>query len=220
MRKRHLPDRNLYVAAQAGERSHIGHGERPDRLGGSNPIEVSISQFYGIEINDFACAVAQMALWIAQAQTLLETEQILSLEIEYLPLDTAAHIVEGNALRMDWNQAVPASQVSYVLGNPPFSGARIMTKSQKRDVQDTFGSGWKNAGNLDYVACWFKKATDYIAGTDVHVAFVATNSICQGESVANLWGPSLPKTCKSTSPGAPSAGTARRRQKRTSTWWL
>lgn len=151
-------------------------------------IQVSISQFYGIEINDFAVTVAKTALWIAESQMMKETEKIVSIPLEFLPLKTNAFIVEGNALRVDWESVVPKSKLNYIMGNPPFIGARLMDKSQKDDVAAIF-PGWKNAGNLDYVCCWYKKASDLMKGTAIHSALVSTNSVSQGESVANLWEP-------------------------------
>ena len=151
-------------------------------------IQVSISQFYGIEINDFAVTVAKTALWIAESQMMKETEKIVSIPLEFLPLKTNAFIVEGNALRVDWESVVPKSKLNYIMGNPPFIGARLMGKEQKADVNTIF-PGWKNAGNLDYVCCWYKKAADIMQGTSVRSALVSTNSVSQGESVANLWKP-------------------------------
>ena len=152
-------------------------------------IRVQISQCHGIEINDFAVAVAQTALWIAESQMMRETEAIVNQQLDFLPLTTVAHIVEGNALRMDWEDVVPKNRLNYIMGNPPFSGARIMSPEQKKDVIDTFGNDWKNAGNLDYVTCWFKKTADFMQRTPIRAAFVATNSISQGESVGALWEP-------------------------------
>lgn len=154
-----------------------------------NPIKVSISQFYGIEINDFAVTVARTALWIAESQMMKETENIVHMPLEFLPLKTNATIIEGNALRLDWESIVPQSELSYIMGNPPFVGARWMSKAQKADVADTFGSNWKNTGDLDYVCCWYKKATDYIQGTRICCALVSTNSITQGGAVSILWKP-------------------------------
>ena len=152
-----------------------------------SPIEVHIKQFYGIEINDFAVTVARTALWIAESQMMKETEDIVGQDLDFLPLKSSAHIHEANALRIDWNEVVPASKLSFILGNPPFYGARLMTKSQKEDVSIVFGKDWKNAGNLDYVSCWFKKSADFMQGTTISAALVATNSIIQGDSVAALW---------------------------------
>ena len=156
--------------------------------GGIEPIKVQIHQFYGIEINDFAVAVAKTALWIAESQMMKETENIVMQDLDFLPLKTYANIVEGNALRMDWNDVVPAGELNYIMGNPPFSGARMMEKRQKEDLQKIF-YGWKNVGNMDYVCGWYKKAADFIKGTHCRCAFVSTNSITQGEQAADLWKP-------------------------------
>lgn len=153
-----------------------------------NPIKVSIQQFYGIEINDFAVTVATTALWISEAQMLAETEHIIHQDIDFLPLKSYTNIHEGNALRIDWETVVPKDRLNYIIGNPPFVGARLMSESQKQDVIDIFGANWKNVGNLDYVCCWYKKATELMKQTpQARAALVSTNSICQGEQVANLW---------------------------------
>lgn len=154
----------------------------------TNPIEVSIGQFYGIEINDFAVTVAKTALWIAESQMMKETEDIIHMSLDFLPLKSYANIVEGNALRMDWESVVPKQELNYIMGNPPFVGARMMSPEQKDDLNSVF-PGWKNAGNLDYVSCWYKNAADLMDGTAVRSALVSTNSVTQGESVANLWKP-------------------------------
>ena len=154
-----------------------------------NVIKVSIGQFYGIEINDFAVTVAKTALWIAESQMMHETEEILNTNLDFLPLKSYANIVEGNALRIDWESVVPKDKLNYIMGNPPFVGARLMGKEQKDDLFDVFGAKWKNAGNLDYVSCWYKKAADLMKGTSIRTALVSTNSVSQGESVAILWKP-------------------------------
>ena len=204
-----------------------------------NPIKVSINQFYGIEINDFAVTVATTALWISEAQMLAETERIVQHDIDFLPLKSYANIKEGNALQVSWdewemdekmptiyakrtvaytdlvedtpsiasepliynNLEIHTESVEvlskknpttyhvdfdYIMGNPPFSGARLMSESQKNDVLSVFGN-IKNVGNLDYVSCWYKKAANLMQGTNIHAALVSTNSITQGEQVAILW---------------------------------
>lgn len=153
-----------------------------------NPIKVSISQFYGIEINDFTVTVAKTALWIAESQMMKKTEEILHLNLDFLPLKSYSNIIEGNALRMDWNEVVPKEELDYIMGNPPFIGATIMNKEQKYDINYIF-EGWKNAGNLDYVCGWYKKCVDMMNNNDIRTALVSTNSISQGETVANLWKP-------------------------------
>lgn len=163
------------------------HGQM--MLGGEgefNPIQVSIGQFYGIEINDFAVTVAKTALWIAESQMMQETEQLMQINLDFLPLKSYANIVEGNSLRIDWESVVPKDKLSFIMGNPPFVGARLMNNIQKSDVLSIF-DGVKNNGNLDYVSCWYKKATDMMTGTEIRTALVSTNSITQGEQVAILW---------------------------------
>lgn len=208
----------------------------------TSPVKVSIHQFYGIEINDFAVTVATTALWISEAQMLTKTEQIVQHDIDFLPLKSYANIVEGNALRLDWErlpihvsetptirtekayltppessdwiaserydfpeiklqakQIIPGEpqklapepiHFDYIMGNPPFVGARWMSKEQKKDVTNVFGSKWQGVGDLDYVCCWYKKAADLMAqNVYIRAALVSTNSICQGGSVANLWKP-------------------------------
>ena len=157
-----------------------------------NPIKVSINQFYGIEINDFAVSVAMTALWIAEAQMLMETEKFMQTEFEFLPLKSYTNIHEGNALRMDWNDVVPASELDYIMGNPPFIGASMMTAEQKNEAVAIFGKG-NRVNSIDYVGAWYYKAASMIQDTDVHVAFVSTNSITQGEQVAPFWTPLLEK---------------------------
>ena len=149
----------------------------------SSVIKVSIGQFYGIEINDFAVTVARTALWIAENQMLQETESILFLHLDFLPLKSYPNIHEGNALRMDWREVVPIDKVKYIMGNPPFHGFTFMTTEQKSDMGELF----PGVKNLDYVCGWYKKAHDYIHGTRIEVAFVSTNSITQGETVSRFW---------------------------------
>ncbi len=169
--------------------SALQHGQIVFGAEGWNPIRVSIGQFYGIEINDFAVTVAKTALWIAESQMMKETEAVVHMSLDFLPLKTNAYIVEGNALRLDWESVVPKQKLSYIMGNPPFVGARLMSAEQKDDLISVFGARWKNAGNLDYVSCWYKKAADMMNGTSIRAALVSTNSVTQGEAVANLWKP-------------------------------
>jgi len=150
------------------------------------PIKVNIHQFYGIEINDFAVSTATTALWIAESQMMAETEKIMQMDLDFLPLKAYHNIVEGNALRIDWNDVVPAKELNYIMGNPPFVGKSFQTKSQKEDMDEVFHDV-KNYGNLDYVSSWYKKACEYIHNYPICVAFVSTNSICQGIAVPPLW---------------------------------
>ena len=153
-------------------------------------IKVNISQFYGIEINDFACTVAKTALWIAESQTLKETSAIAGRAIDFLPLKTNAYIHEGNALRIDWSEVIAPERLNYIMGNPPFVGARWMNKDQKQDVLDIFGAKWQGVGDLDYVCCWYKKTAEMMqTNSAIKAALVSTNSITQGGAVINLWKP-------------------------------
>ncbi len=154
-----------------------------------NPIRVNIHQFYGIEINDFAVTVATTALWIAEAQMMNETERIIQFTNDYLPLKTYTNIHEGNALRMAWEDVVNPQELDYIIGNPPFVGARWQSKEQKDDLLSVLGDNWKNSGNLDYVSGWYQKSAKMMQGTRIKAALVSTNSITQGEQVANLWKP-------------------------------
>ena len=165
-------------------------------LGFDGVIKVSIGQFYGIEINDFAVTVAKTALWIAESQMMKETEEIVKMNLNFLPLKSYANITEGNALRIDWETVCPKEKLSYIMGNPPFVGASNMDKVQKEEIFDIF-KDIDGAGNLDYVCAWYKKAMTLISNTNVKCAFVSTNSICQGEQVSILW-KHLLNDCKAT----------------------
>ena len=188
--------------------SILNNGEKV--LGFDEFIKVKINQFYGIEINDFAVTVAKTALWIAESQMMTETEKIIGMNLDFLPLTTNAFIVEGNALRMNWETLKPIDenvqlndglfagfatevdgneiQYDYIMGNPPFVGARMMEQGgeQKKDIQNIFGN-IKDVQDLDYVTGWFKKAAQLIQNTNIECAFVSTNSICQGSQVPILW---------------------------------
>ncbi len=152
----------------------------------TNPIKVSISQFYGIEINDFAVTVAKTALWIAESQMMKETEDIIFGHIDFLPLKTNAYIHEGNALGLDWADVINPLELDYIMGNPPFVGGMYMSKAQKTEIVELF-DGVKGAGEFDYVTGWYKKAVQFTLGSRVKIAFVSTNSICQGSSVITFW---------------------------------
>ena len=156
-------------------------------------IRVSIGQFYGIEINDFAVTVAKTALWIAESQMLKETEDIVRRPLDFLPLKSYANIVEGNALRIDWASVVPREKLSFIMGNPPFVGYSLQSREQKDEMLSIFtdenGKPQRTAGKLDYVGAWYRKTAELIAGTPVRAALVSTNSVTQGEQVAALWKP-------------------------------
>ncbi|MBR6251294.1 MAG: class I SAM-dependent DNA methyltransferase [Bacteroidales bacterium] len=189
--------------------STLNKGEKV--IGFEDFIHVKISQFYGIEINDFAVTVAKTALWIAESQMMEETEKILGMNLNFLPLKTNAYIVEGNALRTDWATLQPIDadsapteglfsgfttqtdgerhEYDYIIGNPPFVGGKMMSSAQKEDMISVFGKKWKNIGNMDYVCCWYKKAIELLQGNKTQAALVSTNSVCQGQAVAALWKP-------------------------------
>ena len=171
----------------SGIEGQMAMGEMAAEIMDSLEIKVSIGQFYGIEINDFAVTVAKTALWIAESQMLKETEEIVHMHIDFLPLTSYANIVEGNALRIDWETVVPKSKLNYIMGNPPFVGKKEQTKGQKDDLVQLMGEDAKKAGSLDYVAGWYIKAAQIIQKTKVRSAFVSTNSITQGEQVEPLW---------------------------------
>ena len=149
-------------------------------------IKVSISQFYGIEINDFAVAVARTALWIAEAQMFNETKQIVQVLEDFLPLKTFNNIIEANALALDWREVIKSEELNFIMGNPPFIGASMMTKEQKSEAVAIFGKV-PRANSIDYVGAWYHKAANFIQGSNIRAAFVSTNSITQGEQVAPLW---------------------------------
>ena len=154
--------------------------------GDFSPIQVKISQFFGIEINDFAVSVAKTALWIAEAQMWNETKRIVQNIDEFLPLKSFNNIVEANALKIDWREVVKPEDLNFIMGNPPFVGRRYCSEEQHKEVRQFF-----DYKDIDYVACWYMIAADYIQGTNVECALVSTNSVTQGEQVAPLWKPLL-----------------------------
>ena len=167
----------------------LAHGQVAMYSPSESPIQISISQFYGIEINDFAVTVAKTALWIAESQMMKETEKILLVPLPFLPLKTNAYIVEGNALRMDWENVVPKARLNYIMGNPPFVGKKEQTKKQKTELMALYSPETKGVGNLDYVTGWYMKAAKLMEKASIRAAFVSTNSITQGEQVSLLWNP-------------------------------
>lgn len=159
----------------------------------TNPIKVSIKQFYGIEINDFAVTVAKTALWIAESQMMKKTEDIVHMDLDFLPLKTYANIVESNALRINWEDIIPKEKLNYIMGNPPFVGYSLQTKEQKDDILSIYvdenGKPYKSSGKIDYVAGWYFKSAELMQNTNIKTALVSTNSITQGEQVAGVWKP-------------------------------
>ncbi|MCM1136396.1 MAG: methylase [Clostridium sp.] len=164
-----------------------------------DPIQVSIGQFYGIEINDFAVTVTKTALWIAESQMMRETEAVVPLSLDFLPLKSYANITEGNALQIDWASAVPKYELNYMMGNPPFVGYSLQSKAQKADILSVYvdekGKPYKTAGKIDYISGWYFKAAQLMQGTAIRTAFVSTNSITQGEQVAGVWKPLYEQFC-------------------------
>lgn len=153
-----------------------------------NPIKVSIQQFYGIEINDFAVTVAKTALWIAESQMLEETKSIVyGFNEDFLPLKTYVNITVGNALRIDWNDVIPANRLSYIMGNPPFIGMKEQTQKNKDDLKLVIPI--KKLKQLDYVSGWYFKAVEFMKSTNIQCAFVSSNSITQGEQALTIWEP-------------------------------
>ena len=179
---------NEAIRLETGGESLLDVGQAQDY------IKVSIQQFYGIEINDFAVSVAKTALWIAEDQMMKETQSLFyGADWDFLPLKTYNHIHEGNALTIDWQKVIPKYACHYIIGNPPFVGLtglrtpnKEIKKEQSREM-DLIFKGVTGHGKLDYVAGWYGKAANYIQNTDIKVAFVSTNSITQGEQVGILW---------------------------------
>ena len=179
-----LTETYLSLRKLENEAIKLIYGDEPVLNVGQNLIQVSIQQFYGIEINDFAVSVAKTALWIAESQMFEATKEIIYSNDNFLPLKTYTHIVEGNALRMDWNDVVPNYETTYIMGNPPFIGYKFLTDSQKHDLLDLFGQKMRS---IDYVCGWYYKTLEYIQNTKIECALVSTNSITQGSSIQNLW---------------------------------
>lgn len=148
--------------------------------------QIDVSQFYGIELEEFPASIAEVALWLMDHLMCLELSEAFGIYSPRIPLTKSATIIHGNALTRNWEEICPKSELTYIMGNPPFSGARLMIPRQKEELLRVF-DGLKNTGNLDYVTCWYKMAAEYIQGTDIECAFVSTNSICQGGQVEILW---------------------------------
>lgn len=155
--------------------------------GDFSPIKVKIEHFYGMEVNDFAVTVAKAALWIAEAQMMKETENVVQKDLEFLPLKSYSHVQQANALTKDWNEIIASDCLSYIIGNPPFKGKKSRKKEQKEELELLIGTDSTQPGNLDYVSGWFFKAARFIQGTDIKVSFVSTVNITRGEQVSLLW---------------------------------
>ena len=148
--------------------------------------KIDVDQFYGIEIEEWPARIAEVALWLMDHQMNLLITEAFSQSYQRLPLKKAPHIRQCNALRIDWRDVLPTTDCSYVLGNPPFVGKRFRTAGQEQDMAIVLGDV-TGRGILDYVTAWYFKAAEYIRGSDIHVAFVSTNSVSQGEQVGVLW---------------------------------
>jgi len=160
---------------------------------GYDLVKVKISQLYGIEINDFAVSVANAALWIAESQMLEETMSIVYSNIDFLPIKSYSNIVEGNALRLNWEEVVPKDKLSYIIGNPPFLGHRNVSVEQKSDMKRIFNN---KQGRLDFVSAWYEIASNFMINTKIQTTFVSTNSIIQGIHLESLWKNLLTKGIK------------------------
>lgn len=150
---------------------------------------VNVDQFYGIEIEDFPCQIAQVGMWLIDHLMNQRVAEHFGLYYARLPLKVSATIVKGNALRLDWTSIVSKEKLNYIMGNPPFVGYHLRNQTQQEDMDLVFGKKFKRYGVLDYVTAWYKKASDYMKSTKIEAAFVSTNSISQGEQPAILWEP-------------------------------
>ncbi len=164
---------------------HSGKSDKR-RLFSASLLKIDVDQMYGIEIEEWPARIAEVAMWLIDHQMNILASEAFGLPIMRLPLEKSAKIYHGNALRVDWNRILPADECSYVLGNPPFVGARFQTPEQRKDMEIVC-AGIKNSGALDYVCAWYFVAAKYIHGTKVRCSFVSTNSISQGEQVGTLW---------------------------------
>ena len=163
--------------------TELGFSDDEDR-----GLRVSLNQFYGIEINDFAVKVAESALWISRLKANAENFMFYEVGYDDFPLNESANIVEGNALCMDWNEVLSAEECSFIIGNPPFYGASLCSPSQKQEIVDLFGK-IRLSNSLDYVTGWYYKACQMMSlNARIHSALVSTNSVTQGEQVSPLWG--------------------------------
>jgi hypothetical protein len=165
---------------------YLGHKKIPNSIFKS--LKVNITSFYGIEIDELASLITKISLFITECRLNARFAKELGISRAHFPPSQPANVINGNALRTDWANLVPKAELSYVLGNPPFNGARTMTKAQKEDIFWVFG-GLKGANDLDYVAAWLKKAADLAYGTTIRCAFVATSSVFQGAQPAIVWKP-------------------------------
>ncbi len=155
-------------------------------------IWLDVDQFYGIEYDEWPARIAEVALWLMDHQMNLRVSEEFGHYFARLPLKKSAKIVNGNALRLNWEEIIPKSDLSYILGNPPFIGSKFLNKNQRTEMAAVFDCV-KNGKILDYVSAWYLKASQFIEGTQIKTGFVSTNSITQGEQVSVLWGELLNK---------------------------
>lgn len=165
---------------------HSGPGSR--FLDIHQELQINVDQFHGIEIEEFPVQIAQVALWLTDHQMNQKVSEEFGMYFARIPLKTSPHIVQGNALRLDWNDVVSAERLKYIISNPPFSGAMVMGNLQREDMVLVLAD-LPGYGVLDYVSCWYWKAAKFINSTPIQVGFVSTNSIIQGEQVGLLWAP-------------------------------
>ena len=151
-------------------------------------IKVNVGQFYGIDIEEFPCQIAQAGMWLIDHKMNIEAANTFGRPFIRIPLTECAHIYNKNALTVNWDDLIPRNQISHIMGNPPFYGAKKLTDSQRTEINGIFAP-YRNSGLLDYVAAWYMCAAKYMHGTTIKAAFVSTNSITQGEQVAALWQP-------------------------------
>jgi hypothetical protein len=163
------------------------HGAGQRELNVRDLCKVDVDQFHGIEYSEWPVRIAEVALWLMDHQMNAQAAEAFGRSFDRLPLRSSPHIVQANALRLDWNAVLPRAQCSFVLGNPPFVGKKEQNAEQKADAEVVW-NGVRGSGVLDYVTCWYVKAARYIEGTRILVAFVSTNSITQGEQAGTLWG--------------------------------
>ncbi|WP_421938296.1 class I SAM-dependent DNA methyltransferase [Pedobacter sp.] len=151
-------------------------------------IWLDVDQFYGIEFEEFPARIAEVAMWLIDHQMNMQISSEFGQYFIRLPLKKSASILNADALETDWNSLINNEELSYIIGNPPFIGSKIMTPLQRSQIVKEFG-GDSGSGTLDYVSGWYMKAAKYIGGTKIRVAFVSTNSIVQGEQTSLLWKP-------------------------------
>jgi len=173
--------KGAFAGVQQAGQAHLGF-----ELDLAHLSRMSVERMYGIELERFPAEVAKLSLWLMDHMMNMELGAYYGKPLRKLPLTEAPHIVQGNALRLDWEEVVPKEKLTHILGNPPFLGKKEQDAEQKKDMELVWGKV-KGMGILDYVSAWYKKASDYVTNTHITCAFVSTNSITQGEQVGVLW---------------------------------